>query len=244
MAQVVGGKGGRVGSETLRTLTTVAAVVLVVAALFAGIKFVSAGASAVLVAVVLVVVTAGLVVGKLVLDRRLGAGPGGRRAEDTEAVAGDLASLPDSWWVFRDFFFGGSGVEFLAVGPGGAFAVEVFRWLARDTGTSFHERVTSDLRGRAADLEAAIGRASGLGSTLCVQPVFVCLEGEGLRLGEILLHPSAPDLRHVCGVLIATRGDLLPLLRAGGPRDGVRTRTLEPDMALRLGRFLKEKAVV
>lgn len=241
---MVGRKGGRVGSETLRTLTTVAAVVLVVAALFVGIKFVSAGGSAVLVAAVLAVVTGGLVAAKLLLDRGLGGGLVGRRAEDTEAIAGDLASLPDSWWVFRDFFFAGSGVEFLAVGPGGVFAVEVFRWLARDTGTSFYERVTSDLRGRAADLEAAIGRASGLQNTLSVQPVFVCLEGEGLRLGEIMLHPSAADLRHVCGVLIATRGDLLPLLRAGGPRDGVRARTLEPDMALRLGRFLKEKAIV
>ena len=57
--------------------------------------------------------------------------------------------------MFSEFFLGGAAVEFLAVGPGGLYAVEVYRWLTRETGTAFPERMAADLTARCAEIEAA-----------------------------------------------------------------------------------------
>lgn len=230
----------RVGAETLRLLTTGGALGLGVLAIFGGAALRRAVGTG---AVVLMLLAFGvlLVGGKLLLDRALLGPRTSRRAEDTAALAGLLESLPVGWYVFPDFFLAGTAVEFLVLGPGGLFAVEVYRWLTRDTGTAFPEKVAADLGGRTVELERALGRLTGAVDAFPVQPVFCVLEGEGLRVGDIVVHPSAPDLRHVRGVLLATPADLGALLRAGGPRNGVRTRALSPDVAARLARLLSGK---
>ena len=86
-----------------------------------------------------------------------------------------------------------------------------------------------------------MNRLSGMGGALAVQPVYVCLEVEGLRLGDLVLHPDVPDVRDVGGVLIAGPQNLLPLLRTGEPHFAVRTTRLDPDKVPRLARLLQER---
>jgi hypothetical protein len=227
----------------VRLATTAGALILGVLAVFLGMQSFRAGASPFVVMAVLVVIALpALVLGKLYLDRRLLGGAGTRRTQDTRALGDLLGTLPPGWWVYADFFLGGSGVEYLVVGPSGLYAVEVFRWLARDTGTAFHEKVASELNGRSVETAAALTRLTGSRQPLAVQPVYVATESEGVRVGDILLHPAAPDLYHLRGVIVATRENLLPLLRSGGPQYGVRTRPLEPELVDRLGRMLAQKA--
>jgi len=241
MAHVVGSRRQRLGRESVLLATTVAAVFLGVMSVFAAIQLARADFSVVLAVGAVVVLGGGIVAGKLMLDHILVGGTEGRRAEDTRRLAGLLASLPDTWWVFGELFLGGSAVEFLALGPGGAYAVEVYRWLTRETGTAFSERMAADLTARSSQLEAAIGRLSGMGGALRVQPVYVCLEAEGLRLGDLVLHPSVADIRDMGGVIIAGPQNLLPLLCTGGPGVAVRTNGLDTDMVPRLARLLQER---
>ena len=231
----------RLGRESVTLATTVGAVFLAVLAVFVAIQATRSGFGVFAAAGVVVVLGGVIAAGKLMLDHVLVGGTGGRRAEDTRRLAGLLAGLPDAWWVFSELFLGGSAVEFLAVGPGGAYAVEVYRWLTRETGTAFSERMAEDLTARSADLEAAIGRLSGMGAALRVQPIYVCLEAEGLRLGDLVLHPSVPDVRALGGVLLAGPQNLLPLVRTGGSHLSVRTTSLDSDMVPRLARLLQER---
>lgn len=241
MAHVVGSRRQRLGRESVLLATTVAAVFLGVMSVFVAIQLTRAGLSVVLAVGAVVVLGGGIAAGKLMLDHILVGGTEGRRAEDTQRLAGLLAGLPDTWWVFGELFLGGIAVEFLAVGPGGAYAVEVYRWLTRETGTAFPERMAADLTARSAQLEAAIGRLSGMGDSLRVQPVYVCLEAEGLRLGDLVLHPSVEDIRDLGGVIIAGPQNLLPLLRTAGPHVAVHTNGLDADMVPRLARLLQER---
>lgn len=241
MAHVVGGRRRRLERESILLATTVAAVFLGVVSVFVSIQVVRAGFSAILAAGVVVMLGGAIAVGKLVLDHMLVGGTQGRRADDTRRLGEVLAGLPDTWWVFSELFLGGSAVEFLALGPGGVYAVEVYRWLARETGTAFPERMAADLTARSAQLEVAINRWSGMGGALRVQPVYVCLEAEGLRLGDLLLHPSVPDVRDVGGVLVAGPQNLLPLIRTGGPLLAGRTNNLDSDKVPRLARLLQER---
>lgn len=241
MAHIVGGRRQRLGRESVMLATTVGAVFLVVAVVFVAIQATRAGFGAVAAVGVVVVLVVVIAAGKLMLDHVLVGGTSGRRAEDTERLGGLLAGLPDTWWVFSELFLAGSAVEFFAVGPGGAYAVEVYRWLTRETGTAFSERMAEDLTARSAQLEDAIGRLSGLGAALRVQPVYVCLEAEGLRLGDLVLHPSVPDIRALGGVLLAGPQNLLPLVRTGGSHLSVRTTSLDSDMVPRLARLLQER---
>jgi hypothetical protein len=241
MAHVVGGRKRRLGRESVLLATTVAAVALGVVSVFIAIQVARAGHGAVLAVGIVVVLGGAVAAGKLLLDHVLVGGFNGRRAEDTQGLSNLLSRLPDTWWVFSEFFLGGSAVEFLAVGPGGAYAVEVYRWLARETGTAFSERAAADLTERSVLLEGAISRLSGMGASLRVQPVYVCLEAEGLSLGDLVVHPSVPDLRYVGGVLIAGPQNLLPLLRTGEPHFVVRTNRLDADKVPRLARLLQER---
>ena len=241
MAHVVGGRRQRLGRESVLLGTTVAAVFLGVVSIFVAIQLVRAGLAALPAVGLVVVLGVAITVGKLMLDHMLVGGSGSRRAEDTRRVGGLLSGLPDTWWVFSELFLGGSAVEFLALGPGGAYAVEVYRWLTRETGTAFPESMASDLTARSLDLETAIGRLSGLGDSLRVQPVYVCLEVEGLRLGDLVLHPSIPEMRDLGGVIITGPQNLLLLLRTGAPHVAVRTNNLDSATAPRLARFLQER---
>lgn len=241
MAHVVGGGRKRLGRESIQLVTTVAAVFLGVLLVFVAIQVAKAGFDALLAAGIVVVLGGVIAAGKLLLDHLLVGSTEGRRAEDTCRLGELLAGLPDTWWVFTELFPGGSAVEFLAVGPGGAFAVEVYRWLTRETGTAFPERMAADLTARSAELEAAISRLSGLGGALRVQPVYVCLEAEGLRLGDLVLHPSVADIRDVGGVIFAGPQNLLPLLRTGAPHLAVRTNSFDSDKLPRLAKLLQER---
>jgi hypothetical protein len=241
MAHVVGHRKRRLGRESVLLGTTVAAVFLGVVSVFIAIQVARSGHGVVLAVGIVLVLGGVIAAGKLLLDHVLVGGLKGRRAEDTQRLGVLLNGLPDTWWVFSEFFLGGSAVEFLAVGPGGAYTVEVYRWLARETGTAFSERVATDLAERCALLEAAISRLSGMGASLRVQPVYVCLEAEGLSLGDLVVHPSVPDLRYVGGVLIAGPQNLLALLRTGEPHFVVRTHSLDADKVPRLARLLQER---
>lgn len=241
MARIVGQQKHRLGPEGLRMATMAAAVLLAVIAVFVVLRLIQAGLSTVLAVFLLLVVFAGLVPAKLLADQYLLGRARGRRSEDTQALFGELRRLPDSWWLFPDFVLGGSGVEFLAVGPGGLFAIEVYRWLGRDTGTAFPEKMALDLAARAAEIAEAIGRLAGVRAP-GIQPVYHSFDTEGLAVGELVVHPAAADLRHIRGVLLTTSQSLLPLLRTGGPQYGVRTRSLEAEQAARLAQHLSSMA--
>lgn len=241
MARVIGGRRRRVGDESVRLATTAGALVAGVAAVFVGIQGVRSGiGTALVVAVLVVLVAPALVVAKLLLDRRLVGASASRRTQDTRALGERLAGLPDTWWVFPDAFFADTGVEFLVIGPGGLFAVEVFRWLARDTGTAFHEKVASELATRAQELRIVLTRMTGSREGLPVQPVYVSMEAEGLRIGDLVIHSAATDLYVLRGVIVATLDNLLPLLRVGGAEPGVGTRPLDPEVVQRLGQLLEQ----
>lgn len=241
MAHVVGGRRQRLGRESVLLATTVAAVVLGVLSVFVAIQLTRAGFGAVLAVGLVVVMGGAITAGKLMLDHILVGGTGGRRAQDTQRLGGLLAGLPDTWWVFSELFLGGSAVEFLVVGPAGAYSVEVYRWLTRETGTAFPDRMAADLTARSLELGAAIGRLSGMGDALRVQPVYVCLEAEGLRLGDLVLDPSVADIRDMGGVVIAGPQNLLRLLRMGGSHVAVHTDSLDADKVPRLARLLQER---
>jgi len=227
--------------ETVLLATTVAAVFLGVVAVYAGIRLSRSGVGILLSAGLVIVLGGVITAGKLIVDHALVGRADSRRTEDTQRLAGLLAGLPDSWWVFSALTLGDGEVEFLAVGPGGLYAVEVYRWLTRETGTAFPERMAADLTARCAELEVAVNRLSGMGGALAIQPVYVCLESEGLRLGDLVLHPLVTDVRDVGGVLIAGPQNLLPLLRTGAPHVASRTRRVDSDKVPRLARLLQER---
>ncbi len=240
MAQVVGRSRRRLGGETLRLLTTFGALVLAVLVVFLALAIRSrVGTGAVISGLLVFGVL--LVPGKLLLDRLLLGVGGTRRAEDSAVLARLLESLPEGWYVAPGLLVAGTVVEFLVAGPGGLYAVEVYRGLARDTGTGFHDRVAIDLAARASELELGLARMTGTTGIFLVQPVFCAVEAEGVRLGDLVVHPEAVDLREFRGVLIATPDNLGALLRAGGPRHGVRTRSLDSGVSARLMRLLSDE---
>lgn len=238
MARLIGGPARRrLGEESTRLATMAAAVlaaVLVVAGAIWAIQ--RTGAVAVILPITVVLVAA-LAAGKVLADRLLLAGGAGRRNEDSRRLLAELTRLPDGWWVVSEPVLSGAVVETLVLGPKGIFAVEVFRWLTRDTGSAYHQKVASDLASRARDMESALGRLTNLPG-VAVQPVFFCVEEEGVRVGDLLLHDRVEDLRALGEVAVTTPRNLLALLRAGAPHPGLRARPLDPADLPRLVRLL------
>lgn len=228
MARMIGGPPRRrLGDESVRLATMAAALaggVLVVA----GAIWVSRRTGALAVPVlVTVVLLALLAAGKLLADRTLVGESRGRRAEDRGRLLGLLARLPEGWWVVAEPVLSGAVVETVVLGPRGIYAVEVFRWLTRDTGSAFHEKVANELASRARDMESALRRLTNLPG-LAVQPVFFSVEEEGVRVGDLLLHESVEDLRTLADVAVVTPVNLESFLRASTPHPGLRAQPVDP----------------
>ncbi|MHB0978752.1 MAG: hypothetical protein ACYC5Q_01525 [Thermoleophilia bacterium] len=243
MARVIGGPAARrVGDESVRLATMAAALLGGVLVVAGAIWLVRATGALVIAVVVAVVLLALLAVGKLLADHVLLGGSGGRRKEDTGRLVRSLSGLPDGWWVISEPVLSGAVVETLVVGPRGVFAVEVFRWLTRDTGSAFHQKVAADLASRAYEMESALGRLTNLPG-MAVQPVFFCVEEEGVRVGDLFLHETVEDLRSVGGVAVVTPRNLQPFLRAATPYPGLRARPLDSaDIPRLAGLFQKRGA--
>ncbi|MHB1343438.1 MAG: hypothetical protein ACYCX3_03695 [Thermoleophilia bacterium] len=240
MARMIGGPARRrLGDESVR-LATMAVAVLGAVLVVAGAIWVVQRTGAIVIAVLLTVVLLPvLMLGKVLADRALVGTSGGRRAEDTGRLLGRLARLPDGWWVVSEPVLSGAVVETLVLGPRGIYAVEVFRWLTRDTGSAFHEKVATELSSRARDMESALGRLTNLRG-LAVQPVFFCVEEEGVRVGDLLLHASVEDLRALGDVAVVTPVNLEAFLRAPTPHPGLRAAPLDPaDIPRLVGLFQK-----
>lgn len=119
--------------------------------------------------------------------------------------------------------------------------VEVFRWLTRDTGTAFHEKVADDLSTRCADIENLLVRLTNLPG-LTVQPVFFSVEQEGVRVGDVVLDSPVQELRVVGKVAVVTPVNLEAFLRATTPHPGLRSRPLDPADLPRLVRLVQARS--
>lgn len=239
MARMIGGPARRrLGDESLRFATMAGALAAAVLVVAGAIWLAQAGR--LLVALIAAAALLGLLaVGKLMLDRMLLGGSGGRRGEDTRRLLGSLSTLPDGWWVVSEPVLSGVVVEVLVLGPRGIFAIEVFRWLTRDTGSAFHQKVALELSSRAQEMGSALARLTNLPG-LAVQPVFFCVEEEGVRVGDLLLHETVDDLRALGDVAVVTPRNLSAFLRAATPHPGLRARPLDSSDLPRLVRLLQE----
>lgn len=227
---------GRLGPEGVRMVTMVGAVGLVVAAMAISMEVSDSGTAVAVSGVGAAILGGG---GKVLLDRSLLGGKRDRREQDTQDLGARLQSLPRGWHVYPNPLVGGAVVEFLVIGPGGVFAVEVFRWLVRTEGTDHHEIVAEGLAGRAADIENKLGKFYGGSSKIGVQPVFFLPEAEGINIGDLVVQEEPGEVRQVKGVLLGGADTLLRVVKGGGSRRGVRTRALSQEEVRRLAGLME-----
>ncbi|MHB9149087.1 MAG: hypothetical protein ACYC33_03210 [Thermoleophilia bacterium] len=229
------------GAETIRMGTMVVVVALGVAVVALAI-WIHRSTGATIVAVLLSLLAfVVLAVGKVLADRALIGISDGRRKEDSDRLMAILSRLTPGWWVLREPVLAGTVVETLVMGPRGVFVVEVFRWLTRDTGAAFHEKVADDLSTRCADVENLLVRLTNL-PRLTVQPVFFCVEQEGVRVGDLVLDSPVQELRVVGKVAVVTSVNLEAFLRAATPHPGLRARPLDPADLPRLVRLVQTRS--